>query len=81
MLTRRAVTCGELATGLLNAATWQPPYVGSTPVSAQSAELLEMVRLYSCLLTTAQLRARMLEMLRTKQPDGAAALLYFLEFP
>ncbi len=40
-----------------------------------------MVRLYSSLLTTAPLRARMLEMLRTKQPDGAAALLYFLEFP
>ena len=40
-----------------------------------------MVTLYSSLLTTAPLRARMLEMLRTKQPDGAAALLYFLEFP
>jgi hypothetical protein len=65
----------------LNAENWQPPYVVSTPVSAQNAELLEMVRLYSSLLTTAPLRARMLEMLRTKQPDGAAALLYFLEFP
>lgn len=65
----------------MNAENWQPPYVVSTPVSAQNAELLEMVRLYSSLLTTAPLRARMLEMLRTKQPDGAAALLYFLEFP
>ena len=40
-----------------------------------------MAGLYSSLLTAPPLRARMLDVLRTKQPDGAAALLYFLEFP
>jgi len=60
---------------------WKPPFEFAMPTSVKNEELKKIEGLYSSILTAPKLRARLMETLRTKQPDGAAGLLYFLEFP
>ena len=60
---------------------WAPPYLFTNPLHMTDEEMKEMEGLYVSFLSNAELWHLLMDVIRNKRPDGAAAALYFLNLP